>query len=167
MKRRTLLAALGTATAMGTAGCLDSSDEREGMRLGWVAAVNFDAQPHTVTLRVERGDEVVHESSHRLPESGPSGSNGAVADCAWADARGEYTVLARLDDGEWHERALSELRESRDGEVDCAVAQATYHHDVFGLRLSATCDEVASYEGGCAFANRSTTPGGRGAPPKP
>ena len=137
------------------------------MRLGWFAVVNFDGQPHTFELRVQRGDEVVHESSHRLAGSGPSGSNGAVADCTWGDVRGEYTVRARMDGGEWRERDLSELRGSRDEKIECGVAEARYHHDVFGLTLAENCEEVLDYVGGCAFANQTVTHGERGAPPKP
>lgn len=151
MHRRVLLAAAGSTALAASAGCLtrvrDALDRT--MRLGWVGAHNRDTDPHRFDLRVERDGTVVHEIRGR------DGSyvHGAVADCTWGDAAGRYRVGGRVDGGDWTWESLSRLDEAYRTPVDCATAQVLYAGDEVAIRLQAGCGRVASWGGGCAFAN--------------
>lgn len=159
MKRRALLASLGAATATTTAGCLSSIEDHldTTVRLGWLGAHNFDTEPHAFDLRVERNGETVHESSHEVEEREDPVVHGAVADCTWGDAPGDYTVRARVDGGEWAARELSEIDEAYEGDVDCVVSKVEYREGRVEILIRGGCDRVDSYDGGCAFANQGET----------
>lgn len=151
MKRRTVLASVGASAIATSAGCLDSlTEEKPTVRLGWFAARNADTEPHTFDLRAYRDGERVHHSSDEVSGRDGNRVSGFVADCTWGGARGTYTVAARVDGEEWIER---DLTENLGDEVACVAANARYdENDALGIWISAGCDSVDRYEGGCSFA---------------
>jgi hypothetical protein len=161
VKRRALLAALGITTPIATAGCLGSIADRldRTVQLGWFGVHNFDTDPHEFDLRVERDGEVVHESAHEVAGFDGPVVHGAVADCTWGDEPGGYTVSARLDGGEWASRAISEIDELYENDLDCTTAEVQYRRESTRIHFQPGCDRVDDY-GGCGFAERGETEDG-------
>lgn len=162
MKRRALLATLGTAASAATGGCLGSIADRldTTVQLGWFGAHNFDTDPHEFELRVERGGDVVHESAHEVEGFEDPVAHGAVADCTWGDEPGGYTISARVDGGEWVSREISEIDELYENDIDCATAEVRYRNESTELYFQTGCDRVDRYDGGCGFAERGETEDG-------
>lgn len=153
MYRRALLTSIG-ATASLSAGCLSSLEDRlnPSVRLGWLAAHNFDTEPHLFELKVERDGTKVHDSSHEIePREGDS-VDGAVAECDWGSTPGDYTVFARIDGGEWVAESVTEFAMSIDGDADCVIADADNRDGHLGWYLGNRCD--GNHTGICPFANR-------------
>ena len=132
MRRRALLSA-AVGVTVGSAGCLASirdSSHRKA-QLGWFGVHNVDPESsHTFTLVVERGGNVVHESSHEVEAAeGPDPgvvSDGAVAECTWGETAGEYAVRVRMDGEEEVEKSVSAFAAER--EANCVVAAAKYEN---------------------------------------
>jgi len=162
VKRRALLAALGVASTTTTAGCLDSMTDRldTTVQLGWLGAHNFDTDPHQFHFRVERGGEVVHQSTHEVAAYEDPVVHSAVADCTWGDEPGGYTISARVDEGEWVSRDISEIDEAYENDVDCAIADVYYRDETTKIYFQTSCDRVDHYDGGCGFAERGETEDG-------
>lgn len=157
MRRRTLLQSAVPTLALPLTGCSSESDESdESRRLGWLAILNFDTEPHIFDLRVERGGTTVHESSHTVEGKADNSVSGAVADCTWGETKGDYTVAVRLDGDEWSEQSLADDVERAEMDPDCAIAEvryARYESEKFNFLLRADCSQVPDYDGGCTFAN--------------
>ena len=156
MHRRALLASLG-ATATLSAGCLTTVTDRldQSVQLGWFGAHNLDSEVRQFELRVEKGETQVHDSTHIIQPKEDNHVHGAVADCTWGSASGDYTVFARVDDNDWVEESLTEFAASWNSDVDCVIADAMYHPEG-GLRISLGngCDR--HYDRMCSFTDQST-----------
>lgn len=159
MRRRALLVAVGATATTAAIGRFASPDDRldATMRLGWLGTANFDADPHQFELRVERDGEQVHHSSHEVRGQDGNVVHGAVADCTWGSAPGEYTVFARVDGGEWTERSSSDFESYNRADVTCGVAEVRYRSETCEIAFRETCDQIPEYDGGCAFADDRRT----------
>lgn len=153
MRRRAFLTAVGTSVAMGTAGCLESLEDRldTSIQLGWFVGLNFDTESHQFELRVTRDDTQVHQSSHEIPPRDGSYIHSAVAECTWGDIAGDYTVGARVDGNEWVEESLTEVDTVSNQDVDCAIAEARYRNGALSIFRRSGCDQ--DYDGMCPFTN--------------
>ena len=152
MYRRALLTSIG-ATSL-SAGCLSPIENRfePSVRLGWLAAHNFDTEPHLFELKVERDGTKVHYSSHEIePREGDS-VDGEVAECDWGSTPGNYTVFVRVDGGGWVAESVTEYAMSMDSDVDCVIADADNRDGRLGWYLSNRCD--GDHTGICPFTNR-------------
>jgi hypothetical protein len=157
MKRRALL---GTVSAVGTVsitGCLDPVSVGESAtKLARLSVANFDTDSmHTIDVRIERDDSVVHESTHTIDRAEESTAQSAVVDCTWDDVAGRYIVAARVSGAtEWESFDL--LNEAADS-PDCVIARIQYGEfptspDASSLTIDVRerCDEVGTnYVGGC------------------
>jgi hypothetical protein len=125
-------------------------------QLGWFGVHNVDPESsHTFTLIVERGGNVVHESSHEVDAAeyfDPGvASDGAVAECTWGETAGDYSVRVRRDGEEEAEESISAF--AAESGVNCVVADAEYqNHDVTsefidGKRLSIFLREGCDNDG--------------------
>jgi hypothetical protein len=158
MRRRSLLTALGGATTL-NAGCLSAIEEwsTPATRLGWFGATNADTQSsHRFELAVERDGERVHYSAYELQPAEQTEPNRtritqAVAECEWGSTKGDYTVRARVDGGDWVEKSVTEYAASND--VECAIASAEYDSS-FDLRLRWPCQGREYYDGLCPFVTQ-------------
>lgn len=154
MRRRALLSSLGATATLG-AGCLTTVTDRldRSVQLGWFGAHNLDSDVHHIELRVERDDSQVHDSTHVIQPREGNHVHGAVAECTWGSTAGDYTVLARVDAGEWVEESLTEFAASWNSGVDCVTADAMYRGEG-DLRISLAdgCDR--NYDGMCPFTER-------------
>jgi hypothetical protein len=152
MRRRAVLSAVGVSATASIAGCLDAVEAAidEPMRLGRLVALNDDPDPHRFDLRVERGGETVHRSSHRIRGKSEGQIHGEPAECDWGTERGHYEVFARVDGGEWTGKPLAAVSDSWRNTIDCATAEVWYGEEVW-IRLQANCDEFAGkeFEGAC------------------
>lgn len=136
MRRRALLTT--TAATMGTlsAGCLSQlrSSGDTSVQLGFFGVSNADPESaHVFDLEVERGGDLVHQSSHELDSAtylDPGVSKeGAVAACEWDDEPGDYTVHVRMDRGDEVTRSVTEFVSESD--IDCVLAEAEFrNHDM-------------------------------------
>lgn len=153
MNRRTFLGSLGATTSTLLAGCITPIENllNNSVQLGWLGAHNWDTKPHKFDLRVERDGSQVHNSSHEIPPREGNHINGAVAECTWGSTPGEYVVYARLDNGEWVDRSLTEFVSSMDSDVDCVIADAWFRDGKLSLELRLGCDIV--YDGMCPFVS--------------
>lgn len=162
MNRRSVLAAAGALGAASLSGCLGflRDDPAPSTTVGWLAVSNHDPDSsHEVDVRLERDGEVVHTSSHTIPEKQGRSVAGAVPDCTWETEPGEYVVFARPDDGEWVERNVTDTPE---GEArDCVTVQIDYGSsageqswvdadDPLYIAVTDRCDEIGDFHGGCS-----------------
>lgn len=135
MRRRALLASAVVPVTVGGSGCLSTvrSVLPTSVQLGWFGIKNADPESaHTFELMVERDEETVHESTHRLKAADASGnggrSNAAVADCDWGQTAGDYTVRVRMDGTLETEESVTAYADRRG--ADCVIAIAEYrNHD--------------------------------------
>ena len=157
MRRRALLSA-AVGVTIGSAGCLASirDSNRQMAQLGWFGVHNVDPESsHTFTLIVERGGNVIHESSHKVDaaEYHDPGveSDGAVAECTWGDTAGDYSVRVRRDREEEVEKSVSAF--AAESGANCVVAAAEYeNYDATsgflnGKRLSLSLLEACDNDG--------------------
>ena len=153
MNRRALLTSIGAATAL-NAGCLSSIEDKLNptVQLGWLAAHNYDTEPHLFELKVDRDGTKVHYSSHEIESRDGASLNGAVAECDWGSTAGDYSVFVRVDGGRWVKESLTEFAISRDRDIDCVIADADNHDGHLGWYVSDRCD--GDHTGICPFANR-------------
>lgn len=104
-RRRVIAVGLGSTLAVAS-GCsaLPGSDTES--ELGRITVENGDDAPHTIHVAVQRGEDLVHGSTHDLegtsaPADGADfGSiDGTVLDDAnWNGESGDWTVYTRVDD---------------------------------------------------------------------
>lgn len=165
MKRRTLLGSFSAVGAVSITGCLDSVPLGESTtKLARLSVANFDTDTtHTIDVRIERDDSVVHESTHIIDKAEQNTAQSEVADCTWEDVAGRYTVAARVSGAsEWDSfDLLDEISDS----PDCVIARVQYGNfptspDASSLTIDVRdrCDEVGTnYVGGCpAYTPNST-----------
>ncbi|MFC4407371.1 hypothetical protein [Haloarchaeobius iranensis] len=119
MNRRSVLASLGTALGVGTAGCslLDTPDE---FRLAFVRVFNGSVTAVSGTVRVHSDDDVVYTGQFEdLPSFQDVGDeprenrfaglpNAKVFDSTWPDESGVFEVSYRLSDQASWQRAAVE-----------------------------------------------------------
>ncbi|MWG34616.1 hypothetical protein [Halomarina oriensis] len=109
MRRRALLALLGTTA---TAGCSTVSGLFSGERyvgLGALYVGNWDDEPHTVTVQVDADGETVLDRTLDTDARANGIVDGGRLPCAWHDAPGPYVVRARHESSEgWAELALDD-----------------------------------------------------------
>lgn len=152
MRRRALLSTFGTSAVLSTAGCLDAVGAAfdEPMHLARFTAFNDDVDRHTFDLRVDRNGEVVHQSSHRIQGKDDDRIYAESADCGWGTAKGNYEVFARVDDGEWTGKILTEVTDDWRNTVECATAEAWFG-DQLAILLDDDCDKLAQghWDGAC------------------
>lgn len=159
-RRRSFLALLGASSIAVSSGCVGSiRGGRSHPRLGWVAVKNYHPEPHSFDIQILRGETVVHDSSHDI-EGNPEGRiPGTVLECTWGDAPGPYTLRGRLGDGAWTERPVAHAVDESamlDDTTECVIAEgayARYGSHRFTWMIQDWCEEVSTYDGGCAFAN--------------
>ena len=121
--------------------------EETTTKLAWLAVSNYDeTSGHRFDVRVERDGEVVHESTHTVGKKPEDRIPGAVADCTWNDVAGRYVVFARMDDGDWTERSLTE---EFDRVPECVTAEVRYWSGSLAVWVQDWCDQVDGYVGGC------------------
>lgn len=120
MNRRKVLATTGSVLGSLPTGCLGNLTDRNEIKLSSVSALNLASEPHTISVRVHRDDELVHESAHELEGSNHAMVSGASVECEWEEVPGEFIVSARLDSGDWTKRDMA------DGtDADCVEAHVT------------------------------------------
>ena len=158
VNRRTLLASLGATGTAGLAGCLDAVPGLGATtKLGRLAVVNWDEDdPHAIDVRVERDDEVVHESTHTVAAMQATEAQSAVVECTWDDDAGTYVVAARLaGQSAWRR---FDLLAAADGTPDCVIASVQYGSPPgvddpdrpLRVAVRDRCDEIGEhYVGGC------------------
>lgn len=157
MRRRTVLASTGLATAGLYSGCLERSGDPPA-RLGWVGVDNYSPDRHRFRVEVLRGETTVQESTHEIAGRSDDTVHGAVLECTWGDERGPYTVRARVDGGEPSARSIEDAvaDDSTMEAPDCVVATVQYelgNSESFTFRIRDSCEAVPTFDGGCAFAN--------------
>ncbi len=77
---------------------------------------------------------------------------GEALECTWGDTEGTYRIRSRIDESEWVERSVAD---AIDGTVDCVTVRVSYGDlgDTLDVFIRENCDDVPTYDGGCAFAN--------------
>lgn len=157
MRRRSFLGSLGVTILPVTAGCLTSLEDRldTSLQLGWFGGQNFDIDSHRFDFKVILDGTEVHNSSHEIPGREGSYVHGVTVECSWGSTHGEYIVSARVDDGEWKERPLSDIEDYWADDVDCAIAEAEYHSDELVFQLERACD--VEFGEKCSFTKNETT----------
>lgn len=171
MRRRALLASVGSVATVTSSGCLGFLDEGSdpSPRLGWVAVSNYTPEPRRFRVEIERDGSVVHESTHEVAGKTEGEVTGEVLECTWGDARGPYTLRGQVDGGGWVERAVEDAvaeKASIEGTPDCVIVDGVYGRDGsdgFAFEVQDWCEDVPGYDGGCSFANSTTA--GRFDPP--
>ncbi|WP_277542494.1 hypothetical protein [Haloarcula laminariae] len=139
MNRRRLLATTGLGLGSLSAGCLSRFTDASEGQLSEVTVLNSAPGPRTVSVRVHRGDELVHESTHELKGSDHAMVSATAVEC-WGEEPGEFVVAARLDGGDWTERNVTD-----GAEADCVEAHVSAERD--GVTI-ARVDRCASSETG-------------------
>ena len=164
--RRTLLASLGATGTAGLAGCLDAVPGLgPTTKLGRLAVVNWDEDdPHTVDVRVERDDDVVHESTSTVGAMQATEAQAEVVECTWDDVARTYVVAARLaGQSAWRR---FDLLAAADGTPDCVIARVQYGSPPgvddpdrpLRVAVRDRCDEIAEhYVGGCTADRASAS----------
>lgn len=94
--RRRLLASLGTASVVATAGCL-AGDASSPPRFSRLTAVNHDPRAYTVRVVVLAGEEPVYWAAEQATAATATTAGGAVFD-GYPTTPGEYVLHARLAD---------------------------------------------------------------------
>lgn len=154
MRRRALLATLGSSMAVSTAGCLDTIADSfdEPIRLARLAALNFDSRAHQFDLRVDRDGETVHRSSHQIRGKDDEQLYGEEADCTWGSTPGTYEIAARVDGGEWTVRPLADVVDGWRDTVECATAEVWYEAGDVWIRLQDNCGRLTErdLQDGCS-----------------
>ena len=154
MRRRSVLTSIGLGTAEASAGCVGPFADTDGSssRIGWIGVANYDDSPHEFEVHVTRGGSAVHESEHSVRAKEDDIIPGEVLACTWGKTEGTYRIRSSVDDGEWVERSVGD---AIDGPVDCVTARVVYDEFREGLQVlfAEDCDQVPTYDGGCAFAN--------------
>ncbi|WP_254535316.1 hypothetical protein [Halomarina litorea] len=111
MKRRALLAVLGTTA---TAGCSTVSGLFGGEQhvgLGGLEVGNWDDEPHIITVQVDADGETVLDRTLETEAIGESVVDGGGLPCVWRDTTGPYVVRARHESSDgWVETALDDGR---------------------------------------------------------
>lgn len=76
---------MGTSTLALGSGCLNliSSGSDASPKLGWVVAKNYHSNTQRLEIRIERGDSVVHESSHEIAGKTVGRIPGEVLEYTW------------------------------------------------------------------------------------
>ena len=155
MRRRSVLTSIGLGTAVGSAGCVGRFANTDGSssRIGWIGVANYDDSPHEFGVHVTRGGSAVHESVHSVRAKEDDTIPGEVLECTWGKTEGTYRIRSRVDDGEWVERSVGD---AIDGPVDCVTVRVVYDEFREGLNVlfAEDCDQVPTYDGGCAFVNK-------------
>lgn len=162
--RRELLTAVGTGAITLSSGCvgLIGGESTPSLKLGWVVVKNYHSNPQRFEVRIERGDTLVHESNHQIDGKQPGRIPGAVLECTWGNDSGSYLLRGRVEDSGWVERSVSRVideSETMGDTVECVIAEGAYGKygsPRFGWLVQDWCEEVQTYEGGCAFANSSS-----------
>lgn len=109
MRRRTLLAGLSGGTAVLVSGCLDSivgdGSSSETAELAELSVVNRDGEPVSIDLEVDWDGETVLEETYELSGAESNDTtqldSATVDEGAWPADSGDWTVAARVGDGEW------------------------------------------------------------------
>lgn len=141
MNRRKVLATTGSVLGSLSTGCLGSLTDGDEIQLSSVSVLNSASEPHTVSLRVHRDDELVHESTHELEGSNHAMVSGASVECQWEEVPGEFTVSARVDSDDWTERDMA------DGtDADCVEAHVTADQDGVAIGRVERCVSPESGE---------------------
>lgn len=165
MKRRALLGTVSAVGAVGLTGCLDFVPLGESAtKLGRLSVANFDTDNmHTIEVRIERDDSIVHESTHTIDKAEENMAESAVVDCTWEDVAGRYTVAARVSGAtEW---VSFDLLDEVGDSPDCVIARVQYGEfptspDASSLTIAVRerCDEIGTnYVGGCpAYTSNAT-----------
>lgn len=108
-------------------GCLEAVDPRRPeIELRQFSIANWTEEPARIDVRVERDGETVHEATYELEPRRDRVLGGATIDCSWGDTRGDYTLFAREDGGEWVSASLSEATGGFLETVDCATVLGDY-----------------------------------------
>lgn len=161
MDRRSVLGAIGTLGVTSLSGCLGffENDSPPTTTVGWISLSNHDPDSsHEITLRLERDGEVVHTSSHTIPEKEGRSVAGAVPDCTWETKPGEYVVSTRADGGEWVQRNVTTTPEEKSR--DCVTVEIDYgssageqsyidSDDPLYIIVTDWCDKIGEFVGGC------------------
>lgn len=112
MKRRQVLAVVGTAGLASVAGCATIETEL-GMRtqtLGPVNLKNTESDAVTVDLEVIQNGETIHSSSHDLPPVSSGSDPVVVHEWSNNEEAHRWTVRARTGSSEWHDATLDAAR---------------------------------------------------------
>ena len=122
MHRRAVLASIG-ATSL--AGCVETgvfTDSSTTLRR--LAVSNWDeTSGHSYSLRVERDETVVYESTHEVEPAEDGLIPGETAECTWQAVPGRYVVSARVDGAEWNSLDVLEHTEAT---PDCVTASVEH-----------------------------------------
>lgn len=154
MNRREFLASSGTVLAS-VSGCVGTVSDpfNSALRLGWLGVSNYDTSSHRFQIRVERRNEVVHESTHTVRGREESVVYGNPLECTWGSSAATFVLHGRVDDADWVEQPLNR---AIDGTPDCVTARGVYDDwksKTFEFYVRAGCERVAEYDGGCSFTD--------------
>lgn len=109
MRRRNLLAGIGTAAVGGCLGNSSPSESGSGVVLNGVVITNFVSKDETIEIVIEDEvetyvDKVVVAEAGEFDRDDDRYYGGAVIECEWPETPGIYTVRARPEgDSEWIE----------------------------------------------------------------
>lgn len=132
MKRRRLLAMTTGFVATGGAGCSSITGLDEGgMELGGVTLLNSESSAHEFDVRIEKDDELIHETRYTL-----DGESFKSLGCDWGDSTGSYVLAARTATGNWDKRDVTE--ETEDGE--CRSVMIEYDAGTFDISTGMNCE---------------------------
>ncbi|MFC5365385.1 hypothetical protein [Salinirubrum litoreum] len=84
-------------------------------RIHSLGAFNRDRDPHDLTLRIDRRDEMVYEETVRLDAMRDGEVGGAAFTGDWPRDRGPWVLSARVDENDW--AAIGP--DLREGQADC------------------------------------------------
>ncbi|WP_277543806.1 hypothetical protein [Haloarcula laminariae] len=120
MNRRGLLCSFSIPAATSVGGCLGLDSVFNGsVTLGAVLLENRDPDSsHRFDVRVKRGGKTVHTGSYTVQSRPDEFIRTRFVDCTWREVDGNYSIVARVDDGTWGEYSILD---GVDNKTDCAV----------------------------------------------
>ncbi|MFC4358504.1 hypothetical protein ACFO0N_11190 [Halobium salinum] len=144
MKRRQVLAALGTSTLTSAAGCATLEAEL-GLRTDSLEAVtlaNSVADTFGVSLEVARNGSIIHQSTHHL-EPGTEEERPQVTVTEWRDnpKAQRWTVRAKVPNSDWRAATIDASRGSEDECYSVAVVTGDWPESPLFVLLQG-CDSI-------------------------
>jgi hypothetical protein len=156
VNRRALLGTVVTVGTSAASGCVNRLLPPDtSTKLGLLAIENYDTENgHEFDLRVERDGDIVHRSSHSVKKTVLPHISGFVLECPWEFVDGEYTVSARIDNGEWLNQPLAA---PFDTVPDCVISVIRYgslrsesiENPPLAIEVEDDCHVIAANDGGC------------------
>jgi len=137
--RREFLASVGLAA---TAGCMGFGGESESTyRIDSIAAFNKENESHTLSVRVERDDDVLFEDTMELEPMDGNTAGGGYFEHGWPNDHARYVVRSQFDGGDW--RTLAPGEAATRGDCIKIIYLADRHTEGYTTFVG-SCEETTS-----------------------